>query len=248
MPEPLGESSFSKGIGLLGWLLDHENARADEMAAGTGLPLSTTYRFLRVLRERGFVMDVDGRFRPGPRLRDVRGVMPADRLADLATPFLQYLSQVSEESAVLTVRHGLHGVCVRQVESEHQLRLVLRVGQLLPLYAGASQRVLLAFAPEHVQHAVQTSDFRLFTPNTPTRNELRGILARVRNDRLAISKGELMSGSVSLAAPVFRGSEVLCAIGVAGPQKRCGSAWQSRVRDELARSAESLVEVLAGPD
>ena len=63
---------------MLGWVLDHDEARADDIAAGLGLPLSSAYRFLRTLREHGFVTDTDGAFTVGHRLHgQLAGLQPA---------------------------------------------------------------------------------------------------------------------------------------------------------------------------
>ena len=243
---PSKDSSLGKGLTVLGWVLDHGDARADDIAAGLGLPLSSTYRFLRALREHGFVTDTDGAFTVGHRLHSQLAGLPASRVANLAAPFLEQLAGVTGETAVLTVRHGFHGICVQQVESAHQIRLAFRIGQLLPLYAGAGQRVLLAFAPDHVVRNVLEAEMRAFTPNTPGRAEVVRELAKIRANRFALSRGELTPGAVALAVPVMRSSGAVCALCVAGPQNRCPGTWQTAARRELDKGARSLAEVL-GP-
>ncbi|HEU0257472.1 MAG TPA: helix-turn-helix domain-containing protein, partial [Microbacteriaceae bacterium] len=142
--KPAQGTSFSKGLAVLGWILEHGAARADEIAPAVDLPLSSVYRFLRTLREHGFVADADGLYDTGPRLASVGASPMNTSISTLAAPFLEHLSAVTGETAVLTVRQGLHAVCVSQVESAFQIRLAFELGQLLPLYAGAGQRVLLA--------------------------------------------------------------------------------------------------------
>lgn len=240
-------SSFAKGLSVLAWVIDHDGTRADELAAGLELPLSSAYRYLRTLRDTGFVsVDDEGVFSAGARLRGQTAGVPANRLGDLALPFLQHLSEVTGETAVLTVRKGMYGVCVRQVESAHQIRLAFRVGQLLPLYAGAGQRVLLAYAPDPVVQGVLDGEVRTFTPSTPSRAETMRTLARIRSERFAVSRGELTAGAVALAVPVLKSHEVVCALCVAGPQRRCPSSWQAPARRELDRAAQSLGELLDG--
>lgn len=244
-PLKLAGSSFGKGLAVLAWVLEHHGARADEIAGALALPISTTYRYLRTLRALEFVADSDGAFSPGSRIPGHSDELPAARIGTVAAPFLQHLSEATGETALLTVRHGIHAICVRQVESTQQIRLAFRLGQLLPLYAGASQRVLLAYAPETIQRSVLESDLRSFTANTPARSELPRALARIRAEGIALSRGELTPGSVSLAAPVLRGAEAICALCVAGPQGRCGSAWQTAARRELTAAARSLAQTIA---
>lgn len=240
-------SSFAKGLSVLTWVLDHEDQRADNIAASLGLPLSSVYRYLRTLREAGFVIDRDGVYGAGPRLAGrSRSLLPGS-IGATAAPFLRHLSAATGETAVLTVRHGLHAVCVRQVESPHEIRLAFRMGQLLPLYAGAGQRVLLAFAPEEVQHAVLDMECRALTPNTPTRSELSGLLARIRADGFTISRGELIPGSVALGMPVLSGGHAIAGLCIAGPRNRCTAAWQAQARRELAAAADSIAAALVEP-
>ncbi len=210
-------SSFGKGLAVLGWIIDHDGVRADQIADGLDLPLSSTYRFLRTLRADGFVAETDGEFTIGPRLSGHVAALPVSRLAQLAMPFLEQLAEVTTETTVLTVRHGLHAICVAQVESSHQIRLAFRVGQLLPLHAGAGQRVLLAFAPEAVIRDVLASRPRPHTPNTPSRDELAHLLPKVRAARFAMSRGELTARAVALAVPVLRHDRAVGAWCVAGP-------------------------------
>jgi DNA-binding IclR family transcriptional regulator len=237
-------TSFAKGLSVLAWLLDHGSARADEIAPAVDLPLSSVYRFLRTLREQGFVADEDGIYDTGPRLRDVGPVPLSSSIGTLAAPYLEHLSAVTGETAVLTVRQGLHAVCVSQVESAHQIRLAFELGQLLPLYAGAGQRVLLAFAPEEVQRAVLQGDIRARTPNTPTRAELTRVLARIRADGYALSRGELYAASVAIAMPVLHGDHAVAGVCVAGPQNRCTMAWRDTARRELAAAVKSMTASL----
>lgn len=237
-------SSFAKGLSVLTWVLDHEDPRADAIAATLRLPLSSVYRYLRTLREAGFVVDRDGVYGPGPRLAGRSRAIQPGSIGATAAPFLRHLSAATGETAVLTVRHGLHAVCVRQVESAHEIRLAFRMGQLLPLYAGAGQRVLLAFAPDEVQRAVLDMECRALTPNTPTRSELAGLLSRIRADGFTISRGELIPGSVALGVPVLSGGHAVAGLCIAGPRNRCNALWQANARRELTAAAESISATL----
>lgn len=242
---PATGTSFSKGLRVLGAVLDRAGIRADEVAVRAGLPLSSAYRFLRALKDQGFVVDDDGLYEPGPRLAAHTSGMPGTNISTIAAPFLEHLASVTGETAVLTVRRGLHAVCVSQVESAHQIRLAFELGQLLPLYAGAGQRVLLAFAPADVQRAVLQGEIRARTPNTPTRGELGRVLARIRADGFALSRGELYATSVAIAMPVLRDGYAVAGVCVAGPQNRCGVAWRDSARRELAAAVHSMTASLA---
>jgi DNA-binding IclR family transcriptional regulator len=240
-------SSFGKGLELLGWILDHGSARAETLSTALDIPLSTTYRLLRTLRAAGFVADQRGEYVPGRRLTGRTVGWSLSRIATVAAPFLAHLSAGTGETALLAARQGLHAVCVSQVESGHQIRLAFRIGQLLPLYAGASQRAILAFSSEQVQRAVLDAELRSFTPHTPSRAELPRLLARTRAEGLATSRGELTPGSVSLAAPVLHHGVAIGSLCVAGPQSRCGPVWQAAARTEVLTATRSMSDLLDDP-
>ena len=238
-------SSFSKGLGVLTWILDHEGIRADAIAPALGIPLSSVYRYLRALRENDLVLEKDGLYYVGQRLAHHGSGASRANISTLAAPYLEHLSAVTGETAVLTVRRGLHAVCVSQVESAHQIRLAFELGQLLPLYAGAGQRVLLAFAPEEVQRVVLRGEVRAHTPNTPSRGELSRVLARIRVDGYALSRGELYAASVAIAMPILKGQYAIAGVCLAGPQNRCNVAWRDAARHELAAAVSSMSQSLA---
>lgn len=237
-------SSFDKGLAVLGFVLDHDGARVEEIADGLGIPASSVYRFVRSLRQAGFVTETAGRYSSGARL-EPHPASGRATLSTIITPFLQHLSEVTGETAVLTVRRGLHAVCVSQVESVHQIRLAFELGQLLPLYAGAGQRVLLAFAPEEIQRAVLASQLKPATPDTPSRTELARVLERIRADGYALSRGELYAGSVAVAMPVLSGEHAVASVALAGPASRCTVAWRDRARRELTAAVDSISAGLA---
>ena len=233
-------AALDRGLSLLRAVTEAGPARADQLAATAGIPLSTTYRYLRTLRAHGFVTDAGGVFEPGPVLEPTRGHVGRAELVRIASPSLEQLAELTGETAVLVVRVGLHAVCVHQVESEHAIRLAFRIGQALPLYAGAGQRTLLAHAPHEVVQAVIDGEFQQFTPNTPTRENLAKRLASTRLSGIATSRGEYSRGGVAIAAPVFCNGVLVCSLTAAGPDTRCGPRWQSRTRPVLKRLSEAL--------
>src|SRR5262249_59090182 len=116
-------------------------------------PLSTVHRYLRALRSPGFVEDSDGTYCAGPRLGrpGSAGALPTPTdLRRLARPTLERLGAETSETAILSIRSGWHALCLDQVESQHAVNLAFKIGQELPLHAGAGSRVLLAYAPADV--------------------------------------------------------------------------------------------------
>lgn len=246
-PEEAGEdTSFARGLRLLLTVADRGEVRADELGALLDMPLSTVYRYLRTLGDFGFVDRHGGGFRLGPKLHIGTGAnVSAERLIRHADAALRMLVHETGETAVVVRRIGLSCVCLHQVECEEALRVTLEPGVMSPLYAGAPARVLLAFAPPDVLEEVLAQDLMRITDVTPTEEELRAGLGAIVMTGMATSEGELIEGSIAMAAPLFREDGIVGAIALLGPAFRCDEAWRARAGRLLQQAAREVNGALA---
>lgn len=246
-PEEAAEdTSFARGLRLLLTVADRGEIRADELGALLDMPLSTVYRYLRTLGEFGFIDRNGGQFRLGPRLLIGTGSnVSSEDLIRVADAPLRMLVEETGETAVVVRRIGLSSVCLHQVESDEALRVTLDRGGMSPLYAGALGRLLLAFAPPDVLDEVLAQDLERITPNTPTEDALRASLGHIVMTGTATSQSELIEGSVTLAAPIFREDGIVGAIGLLGPVFRCDTRWRTRARRRLQEAARAINAALA---
>src|SRR4051794_20456060 len=246
-PEEAAEdTSFARGLRLLLTVSDRGEVRADELSTSLEMPLSTVYRYLRTLGDFGFVDRHGGVFRIGPKLLIGTGAnVSSERLIRHADSPLRMLVHETGETAVVVRRIGLTYVCLHQVESESALRVILEAGAMSPLSAGALGRVLLAFAPAEVLDEVLAADLPRVTDATPTEDELREGLSQAVLTGLAISDGELIEGSVAVAAPVFREDGIVGAIGVLAPAFRADAAWRARTGRLVGEAARTINAALA---
>ena len=246
-PEEAAEdSSFARGLRLLLTVADRGEIRADDLANVLDMPLSTAYRYLRTLSEFGFVDRRDGRYRLGPRLLiGTESAVSSEQLIRHADPILRMLVDETGETAVVMRRVGLSAMCLHQVESKHGMRVVLEPGAMTPLFAGATSRVLLAFAPPEIVDEVIAQGLDPVTPETPTEDALRAGLDQIRSEGVAVSEGELIGGAVAMGVPVFRQDGIVAALGLTGPEARCGLTWRSGARRLLQDGAEALMASLA---
>jgi DNA-binding IclR family transcriptional regulator len=106
-------------------------------------------------------------------------------------------------------------------------------------------RVLLAFAPPEILEEVIVQGLEPVTADAPSEQELRGRLDEIRAAGVAVSEGELIPGAVAMAVPVFREDGIVGALGLTGPDARCGLSWRSGARRLLRDGAEALMASLA---
>ncbi|MCG2622482.1 IclR family transcriptional regulator [Arthrobacter sp. I2-34] len=239
-------TSFERGLAILAEVAADGDATVDAVAAKLGIPQSTTYRYFKTLKERGFVQEDGGRYRPGRALLELSGRRHVQSyLAEVGTAVLKDVVDAVGETAVMIIRVGTQAMCLRRAEPEKSLKYTFAVNEMLPLQAGAGQRILLAWAPADVVRQVLDRPLPRFTDNTPAADQVRSGLPQIRATGRVVSRGELDPGSVSVAVPVFCRGEVVCSLNVAGPESRCGSkAWLNSTFQALEQAARNLTESL----
>ncbi|HYX83953.1 MAG TPA: IclR family transcriptional regulator [Gaiellales bacterium] len=211
-----------------------------EASRESGLPIPTVHRIMATLSQHGFLVrdPITKRFRLGWAAVDLgERARAAVDLRRLAMPALARLAEATSETALLTAMNDRHdaAVCLERVESSLELRLSIKPGREVPLHAGASQKVLLAFLPLEEREAVLARPLAKLCRATITDSEfLRGHLDAIRNRGWAISFEENNIGAWGVALPILdaNGASV-ASIGLAGPTARFR-------RHELATSVREL--------
>jgi DNA-binding IclR family transcriptional regulator len=124
---------------------------------------------------------------------------------ELATPIMASLAERFHQTVLLTRRAGASIVCIERQESEAQyVRLSYERGTVLPINAGASAVVLLAWLPEdQVRALLSQAPLHSFTPNTLVDPEdIVKRLATIRDAGYAITQGEVDPDVLGVAVPV----------------------------------------------
>ncbi len=241
-------ATLARGLDVLALLAERGGLRVDTLAADLDLPLSTAYRYVGTLCRSGFVEEVNGTYVPGGRLlRLARVGNRHDSLVRLAQPILRSLVAETHETALLTVRAGTMALCLDRAESPRPVRLSLDPGALRPLYAGASAKVLLAFAPDAVVAEILQRELPALTPHTPRRSELPRQLRAIRAEGHAVTRGELDPHAVGVAIAILSDDGLVCSLSVAGPATRLEEPTVRRVLDRLREAARNLTSLLALP-
>lgn len=217
----------------------------DDIAVRVELPLSTVYRYVRQLRESGYLYEVDGfyslgaRFSTGPQRRGT------GHLVRVAEPVLRRLRDRTGEAALLTVRVRTAVLCLDRVMPQRRYLLSFQRGSVRPLYAGASATPLLAFAPAEVIEEIIGGPLRRITANTPGRSALLQELATIRERGFVVSHGAVDPEMTGVGAPVFRGESCICALSVVGP---ASSMEGARLDAAITAVLEASSELSSGLD
>ncbi len=128
--------------------LDCTSLTARQIANHLNLPLSTTYKYIDVLSKRGFLARKAGskNFCLGLMLFRLGNVFISGfDLIDVVIPHMKALLKESGETILLTAVEGQEAICLEKMEPQRLIKLSLDRGRTLPLHAGASSRILLAY-------------------------------------------------------------------------------------------------------
>jgi IclR family KDG regulon transcriptional repressor len=162
-----------------------------------------------------------------------------------ARPVLEELLKKCNETCYVAVLKGAHIINIDAVEADQPVRIVPRVGIMLPAQSTAAGKVLLAAISDEEQLSrLALADLGQHGPQTATRRQaLLKQLVKVEAQGFAFEDEELDDGVRGVAVPVrdYTGC-VIGAISIAGPATRFSDA---RMRDELVPLARAAAEELS---
>jgi len=227
---------------------DHLTVTANQVAAHLEVARSTAYRYLQSLASSGFIEEgAPSGFRLGPRILELaRIARRSSGLREVARPIMLTLAQTTGETVLLTRLAGSTVLCLERSDSiQRVLRVSYEPGQSMPANAGASAHVLLAWLPEAELDSVLAGvTFERFTSETITSQAaLRKRLTETRRSGYAVSRGEVDTDVLGVAAPIWDGTDrVAAAISVAAFATRVTGA---RVKATIAAVNEAAGQISA---
>ncbi|ETT25561.1 transcriptional regulator, IclR family [Rhodococcus rhodochrous ATCC 21198] len=220
-----------------------------ELAKAVSEPRPTVYRIISALEQAELVRQAGGgKLELGTgilRLGDAAVDALVDR-AELRAQLLWVREQLGVSVFFCVLREG-GAVCLDQVDGADVDLFKIAPGRTMPLHAGATSHVLLAFGPAQARSAVLAeAPYQRLASRTPlTADELQARLDDALADGACVGDSEVTEGVASVSVPVFRGDgSLLGAIAVAGLRE--GVLGQEPVaRKALLAAAEALTATMA---
>lgn len=223
----------------------------NDVAERLGVARSTAYRYLQSLVNTRFLEEAPGGgFRLGLRVLEVaRLARRSYGLSEVALPVMTELSEQVQETVLLTRRTADLVVCVDRVEAgTRAVRISYERGSSLPINAGASALVLLAWTPEdEARSLLQAADLRRFTSATLTDvDSLMRRLASIRESGYSITRAELDPDVIGLAAPIQdEHGQVVAAVSVAALASRVDPTAETKIIGRVVDAARDISDRLA---
>ncbi|MEC0368539.1 IclR family transcriptional regulator [Paenibacillus chibensis] len=212
-----------------------------EIAGQIHLHKSTVHRLLTTLEEKGFVVRdaATEKYRLGLKVWELSTHL--SKSDDPAVLFLRGMERLRDrlgETVSLYLRDGKDRLRIQAVQSNQAIRRVAQVGARLPLYVGASSKVLVAFASKEDQEELfQDPEW----PDMPDPGSYMRMLEEIRERGYATSFEEREPGAAAVAVPIVnRSGVVAAALSVSGPVGRISSETLHEFAPVLKEAAHEM--------
>lgn len=217
-------------------------------AARLGVSTTTTYRYFKKLTKAGLISPVAGAgYTLGP------AIIQMDRLIQSSDPMLSgaravmidLVRHAAEGSTVLLCRLFHDRVmCVHQIMGRGpQEPVSYERGRLMPLYRGATSKIILAHLPPRTLKALFAHDAAEIAAAGLGAGweEFRRGLAAIRRAGVSISHGEIDAGRVGVAAPIFdKDRAVLGSLSLALPAQHVDDTQVERLAPLTVAGAREI--------
>ena len=248
-----GAESARKLLGvLLAYDENHPAWTVPDLADHLGVPLSSVYRYVALLREVGLLtpaVDSDGTYRLTDRVVSLARAASDDsaRLIRIAHDHLVTLRDRIGETTLLIRRGGHYAYCADRVESQHSVRLQFDIGAAMPLHSGSASRVLLAAMPR-IERRGYLADVADQLNATHRKLLSDAALDNVASAGWAESFEEVDEGIWGVGAAITDAQGVVAALASAGPLYRINEMQRADFIAEVRRTAELIsIELASRP-
>ena len=218
-----------------------------ELGEKIGCSKSGTFKILASLMQSGFISQTaEHKYTLGP-VTYILGKTYEEHigLSKMVKPYLEHLTALTGENASFSMLINGKANLIYREESRYQVRVVGRVGEERPLYAGATGKVLGAFQEEEIiRKRLMEQPLLPFTERTITSPKaLLEEYEKIRTQGYAISDGELNIETIGIGAPIRDSSgNVWAAVSIGAPRMRIDEAKMQRYIFLIQETAEQMTQ------
>jgi len=223
----------------------------DGIAAALRYTRATAYRYVGGLCDAGLLTRVaQGAYALGPRIIELdRQIQRCDPLLTVAQPVMENLLHPNRGQVVLLCSLFRETVlCVHQAGHDKALALSYARGRPMPLFRGATSKVILAWLPERrlTRLYAENQDEVRKAGLGSTREEFLASLKTIRRQGYSVTRAEVDPGVVGVAVPVFGGERtVIGSLSIVYSEGRLPKHHVDQVSSALLRAADAIREDLA---
>lgn len=236
-----GVRSIQRALDILSLLTeDRPLIAVRDIVAATGLAKTTVIRIVQTLEQSGLLWATSSGYMAGPGLwRWAHLARRSWELPPETQRMMRELAARQRETVNVYVVRDIVRVCIAQQESPQPLRHVVQVGDELPLWGGASSKVLLRNASAELLERIAKS-----SPDGPGRaGQLREWADAAAAQGFAVSHGERDEGLSAVAVPIVgRSGTVVASLSLSGPTVRFTDDRVADFIKDLQAAAAQITE------
>ena len=233
--------------------LDRSEWTVEVAAEELGVSATTAYRYFKRLTNAGLLSPVSrASYVLGPAIVQMdRQIRICDPMLRAARGVMNDLIGYATDGSVLLLSRLFHDrvMCVHQVAGRgHPQPVGNERGRLIPLFRGATSKIILAHLPPRTlkclfaQNAAAIAEAGL----GDTWEAFRQSLAALRRDGAAVARGELDTGRVGIAAPIFEDQAILGSLSFVLPAERTDDTLIRRLAPLTISGAREIERAMSG--
>jgi DNA-binding IclR family transcriptional regulator len=219
-------------------------AAAEKLAVST----TTTYRYFKKLTKAGLISPVSGAgYTLGPAIIQMdRLIQASDPMLNGARGVMIELAGAAPEGSTVLLCRLFHDrvMCIHQIMGRGpQQPVSYERGRLMPLYRGATSKIILAHLPARTLKALFAHDAEeIASAGLGTSwEEFRRGLAAIRRAGVTVSRSEIDPGRIGVAAPIFdKDRAVLGSLSLALPATHADEALVRRLAPLTVAGAREI--------
>lgn len=221
-----------------------------ELAQAVDISRSATHRTVQALARMRVLNPLPGgRYEPGSRLLAWASYLSRrEPVLSTASDLLGGLAASTHETTyLLGYRPGAKsGVVLDVWPGTRPIRYFVAVGSVLPLYAGAASKAVLAWLGPEFMRSLDRP--RLTDGTFVDADALEEELEVIRRQGYAISVGERIADAIGVAAPFFRDGAVAGAANFTIPRYHLGETDLAHFGELARNAADRITEAATVPD
>lgn len=247
--------SLDRGLTILQTVaMSNQPVTLGELSELLGVDRSSAFRLAQTLRRRGFLATPAGRkdYILGSSMWTLsRQYDWSNMLVRVAHEELKSLALGLNETAHLAIREGKNALFIDSAHARHVIVVSGQTGELVPLYATAHGKALLAdYDEQNLRSIFGSLKLEKYTKTTIT--SIPGLVkecAGIRQRGYALDEGEFLEGVRCVAAPIRLSSGmVVGSVGVSAPDSRFLKEHYPAHSARVIQCAQKIGEMLSASE
>lgn len=180
---------------------EHLSLSLQEIAERIRMPKTTAFRLVNTLERAGFLIRMDNQqYCLSLKMARLGGLVRSTlSVRDIARPVMLQVNEQTSETITLNTVVNTDRMVLEVMDTPAPLMSMARPGQHMPLFLGASSRIILAYMePQELEKVLKANAKGEFDRAAFDRE-----LARYRRQGYALTRGQRVPGLTAIAVPIF---------------------------------------------